>query len=55
MGSTWITLWLLHFYHEYIKWEMLELHFGYYIFTMNTINGKYLDYIMVTTFLPLVQ
>ena len=43
MENTWITLWLLYFYHEYIKWEMAGLPYGYCTFTINALNGKCLD------------
>jgi len=52
MGNVWITLWLLYFYYKYIKWEIPGLHYGYCTFTINTLNGKCLDYIMVTVLLP---
>ena len=51
MGNAWITLWVLHFYHECIKWEILGLHYGYYTFTMSSLIENCTDYIMVTAFL----
>lgn len=52
MGNTWVTLWLTYFYHEYTKWEMSGWHYGHCSFIINALNGKNLDYIMVTVLLP---
>ena len=53
MGNAWITFRLLYFYHECIKWEVPGLHYSYCTFTMNALNGKCLDYIMVTVLITI--
>lgn len=48
------TLWLLLKYHLWFEWEMPSIHDGYCYYTINVVNGKYLNYMMVIVIIPLI-
>ena len=54
MGNTQITWWLLWKYHSPFKWEIPRIHDGYFCYTINPMNGKYLNYNMVFVVIPMM-